>query len=85
MCKTGIDVDEPKSTRYGYIAIALFLMPVMYTLSLGPAILVYEMTDYSQFKTFIEWFYTPLEYCYNEYSWATTFFDWYLSIWVPNR
>jgi len=78
-------LDEPKSTRYGYIGIGLFFMPVMYILSVGPAVLVIEMTDSSQFETFLQWFYIPLECCYNEYSWAKTFFDWYLFIWVPNR
>ncbi len=75
--------DQPKRRReifVGCLATAIFLSPILYVLSTGPAIWLY---DHGYIGGEVGWIYLPLEYLNDHVPFVKSFLDWYTPFWGP--
>ena len=82
---SGMDGTPGKRCGGGAVVVAvaaLVLLPVLYALSVGPAVALYDNGMIGQsWEPALQVFYTPLEWCVELVPGAEPLFDRYMSLW----
>lgn len=74
------DASSEKAPWSGALIVVL-LAPTLYCLSIGPAAMVYNSAS-RPVKTFIEFFYKPIELLTTKLPWLREIVESYLSLWL---
>ena len=67
------EISEPKHGGLGLLAFSIFLAPVLYVLSLGPAV------RFAKSNQLVETLYIPLEYCADRCPPLDALCNWYIT------
>jgi len=65
------------------VAVICFMLPLVYCLSLGPAIWLVERTGMND--DFLEMIYAPLAWLYENAKFLQPIFDFYIGLWSDER
>ena len=66
------------------VAFFLFILPMLYVLSIGPVVALVDAGYISrggQLLEFLRVVYQPLQWCHDNVEWATPLFEWYFELW----
>jgi hypothetical protein len=76
------DKREQRGPFAGCLAVALLLLPLLYVLSLGPAVRLFHDSN-SPFIGLIAGFYSPLKWLAQNCQPIGDALNWYISLWQP--
>lgn len=75
------DAKPARSPAVVIAAIVVVLLPILYVLSYGPAILLIRLGLIEYPYTLVNWFYSPLDYLCRLYPPFSQLLHWYAQLW----